>query len=177
MAIITLPVTFDFQHPKGMDYLQFGNVKMSQQKTLMCTLKNKGKFPAKYKITFDPKIFDVQPNEGRGMSISDKMSGTTTSLLPIPFSCDASYSQFSWVSGRAVNFGIVPNSPQILQRKHRVSFTITNPKPFPCVIDLSIKGKNGGPRPFEPSEKSVSLDASSSPTIGITFRSTMKMRY
>ena len=61
-------VSFDFQFPKGTDHLQFGCIKVGQQKTINCNLVNKGKYPTNFKFTLATqkiqKMFTITPMEG-----------------------------------------------------------------------------------------------------------------
>ena len=152
-------VLFDFQYPKGLDHLQFGTLNVQQTKTLTCTLKNKGKFQLKFKIAYLDKLFKVHPSEGAlnpndkalpinftvnppkvlryknakgiSMHIMDPLTGTTTAILPIPFSCESLYSQFSILPGRDIDFGPVPITTAITKQ-----FTIQNDGCFPFEFEL-----------------------------------------
>ena len=167
---VTVPITadafdvlFDFQYPKGLDHLQFGTINVQQSMSLSCTLKNKGKFPLKYKITSIDKLFEVRPSEGTlgpnekpvalnftitpskvlrfknakgiSMHVTDPITGTTTTVLPIPFSCEALYSQFSVSPERELDFGPVPITTAVTKQ-----FTITNDGLFP--FDFELVGSN-----------------------------------
>jgi hydrocephalus-inducing protein len=61
-------VAIDFQYPKGFDHLQFGSLKVLQPRAIACQLKNKGKFPVKFAITYDSQaaqqLITVNPLEG-----------------------------------------------------------------------------------------------------------------
>lgn len=127
-----------------MDHLQFGPLKVQQSKTLSCTLKNKGKFPVNYKISFDSKIFQVSPADGslspsdkpsqinftfkaskvvnytnsKGvtLTITDPLTNTVTSSLPLPFSCETMYSAFSISPGKLIDFGPLPISTTVTKQ-------------------------------------------------------------
>ncbi|OHT13247.1 hypothetical protein TRFO_16696 [Tritrichomonas foetus] len=47
---------FEFLYPKGFDHINIGTLKVNQSKTFTCTLKNKGKHPSKYVVSY------VKPN-------------------------------------------------------------------------------------------------------------------
>lgn len=62
-------VLFDFVYPKTLDHLNFGTVKVGEEKVLQCQLKNKGKYPNRYEIfinkTFNyPNMIRISPSEG-----------------------------------------------------------------------------------------------------------------
>jgi len=62
-------VSFDFQYPKGLDHLNFGSLKVSQSRTIICTLRNKGKYPSAFKFIIEnqkiAQLFTISPNEGQ----------------------------------------------------------------------------------------------------------------
>ena len=81
-------VAFDFQFPKPMNHLKFGISKVSQEKSISCMLKNKGKYPTKFKavVAKGPlqSILSVTPNEGT-VAVGDKgLAITFTFCAPTP---------------------------------------------------------------------------------------------
>ena len=60
-------VNIELQYPKGVDHLQYGIMKVGQQKMIPLTLKNKGKYPTMFRVSIKGKknveCFNVQPME------------------------------------------------------------------------------------------------------------------
>lgn len=56
---------FEFAYPKGMDHLDFGVLKIGQMKPLVCTLKNKGKYPSSFHISY------VKPQYEKFLTMSE----------------------------------------------------------------------------------------------------------
>jgi hydrocephalus-inducing protein len=158
-------VQFDFQYPKGMDHLQYGIVRILQGRTLACSLKNKGKFQIKYSISYDERLFDIQPSEGMvggdrvvtinftvkaskimvysnakgiNLHISDPLTNTPTGTIPIPFSCETSYSKYSLSPGKRIEFGPVTASALVTKQ-----LILKNEGKF--AFDFEITGKWDGP--------------------------------
>ena len=71
----TFDVNFDFLYPKGIDHLVIGTVRASQSKSIVCTLKNKGKYISNFNFSFVKKIYSnavtIEPSSGT-ISPSDK---------------------------------------------------------------------------------------------------------
>lgn len=62
-------VSFELCFPKSLTHLMFGSVKVGQSKYLCCTLRNHGRYPAKYKLAVNGKskvssLIKVDPAEG-----------------------------------------------------------------------------------------------------------------
>jgi hydrocephalus-inducing protein len=61
-------VSIDFQYPKGFDHLQYGQMKISQQKQIQCSLVNKGKYPTQFRISLEQEklavMFTIMPRDG-----------------------------------------------------------------------------------------------------------------
>jgi len=156
-------VIVDFQYPKGIDHLVFGSLKVGQPKQLICTLKNKGKYPVQYRIIFDnpsiASLFQIQPQEGllpqsdkiinlsftfktprvlsfansKGIKLMviDPNTQTTTAQIPLPFSVDTMYSQFSIIPNKKVLFGILPVGISMAK-----SITLKNEGRFPFEFEV-----------------------------------------
>lgn len=110
-------VNFDFQYPKGMDHLQFGMMKVSQQKSIAVTLKNKGKYPSLFKITVTglkiQKLFTITPNEGT-LNSNDK-----------PLSIN-----FTFTSPRLVSYANAKGLALVITDSLTNTVTATLPLPF-----------------------------------------------
>ena len=76
---------FQFLYPKGFDHLNMGVLKVNQNKTITCSLSNKGKYPSKFSISyFKPKyegILKVSESEGI-IKPSDKPLNLTFTFCP-----------------------------------------------------------------------------------------------
>lgn len=186
-------VMYDFQYPPKMDHLQFGVLKVLQSKMLSCTLKNKGKFPVNFKFLFDSKIFQVSPSDGtlnvgdkpaqinftfkgpkvvsyinaKGLSlaITDPITNTQTSVLPIPFSCETMYSAFSLLPTKLIDFGPVSISTTatkqiVLKNEGRFAFDFevlgqSDDLPPTPPTSKASKGKKAAPPPKPKAKKNV----------------------
>lgn len=81
-------INFDFAYPKGMDHLDFGTMKVGETQTLSCVLKNKGRYPATFKLLTIGKlireVLHVTPTEGtvppgdKGVTINFTLKDNTS---------------------------------------------------------------------------------------------------
>lgn len=80
-------VNFDFVFPKTMDHLSFGSMIVGESKTIVCQMRNKGKYPSSFTFLYAKKLykklFQIQPETGilpnneKGISVSFTFQSNT----------------------------------------------------------------------------------------------------
>lgn len=157
----TFDVLFDLIYPKGMDHLNFGTLKVGQEKTLQCQLKNKGKYQSEFSIftskTFKyTNLFTITPKEG-AIPTGDKLINVN-----FTFKCESS-KKFTSCSG--INLSLsdpinnkvtstitIPFSVETVYSHFAISpdnFLDFGPIPISTTISKEIILKNNGVFPFE----------------------------
>ena len=177
VAAESFDVNVDFQYPKGMDHLLYGPMKVSQPKTLSCTLTNKGRYTSGFKVAVAPEVagyFEVSPQEGqipsgnksiqinftfmsskivsfnttKGIVVKLTDALTNTNTGELPISFTASTLYSTYKIDPQRKLDFGPIQVNISDTK---SFTITNTGVFP--FDYDIQGKAEDPAKAQQAKK------------------------
>ncbi|EAY09922.1 hypothetical protein TVAG_481960 [Trichomonas vaginalis G3] len=157
----TFDTSFDLIYPKGMSMLDFNVIKCNESKNLVCTLKNKGKYPLHYKFdlnknfpylkishlegTISPsekplavtftfsakKIVKFENKKVLNLIVCDEDLKEKQNVMPIILHAETTNSLYEISPTNILDFG-----PCIINTPAQKSFTIKNVGHFPFEFEI-----------------------------------------